>query len=60
MSDQEVREMITKTAKADRADDAMKFSQAAFNAANAICALASSKAIEPPLRMGAATRKEST
>jgi tartrate dehydratase beta subunit/fumarate hydratase class I family protein len=47
MSDQEVKAMITKAAKADKADDALKFSQAACNAANAMCALASSKTIKP-------------
>lgn len=36
-----VEEMITKAAKADKSDDALKFSQAACNAANALCALAS-------------------
>ena len=34
-----VEDMIAKAAKADRADDAMKFSQAALNAANALCSL---------------------
>lgn len=37
--------MIEKAAKADKSDDALKFSQAACNAANAMCALASSKNI---------------
>ncbi len=36
----EVKELITKAAKADKSDDAMKFSQAAVNAANALCSLA--------------------
>lgn len=36
-----VEAMITKAAKADKADDALKFSQAACNAANALCALGS-------------------
>lgn len=45
MSDQEVKEMITKAAKADKADDALKFSQAACNAANALCSLESAKTI---------------
>ena len=40
-----VEAMIEKAAKADKADDAMKFSQAACNAANAMCALASEKQI---------------
>ena len=42
-----VEEMIMKAAKSGRADDALKFSQAACNAANAMCALASSKTIKP-------------
>lgn len=37
-----VEEMIKKAADADKADDAMKFSQAALNAANAMCSLAHS------------------
>ena len=40
-----VEAMIEKAAKADKADDALKFSQAACNAANAMCALASEKTI---------------
>lgn len=40
-----VEKLIEKAASADKADDAMKFSQAACNAANAMCALASSKTI---------------
>jgi hypothetical protein len=35
----EIEEMIDKAAKADKPDDAMKFSQAALNAANALCSL---------------------
>ncbi len=46
MSDTSVNALIDKAAKADKADDAMKFSQAACNAANAMCALASSKTIK--------------
>ena len=34
-----VETMIAKAAKADKSDDAMKFSQAALNAANAMCSL---------------------
>lgn len=47
MSTQEthVEALIAKAASAAKADDAMKFSQAACNAANAMCALASSKTI---------------
>jgi hypothetical protein len=47
MSDTEVKELITKAAKTDKPDDALKFSQAACNAANAMCALASEKTIKP-------------
>lgn len=41
----QVAEMIDKAAKADKSDDALKWSQAACNAANAMCAVASSKTI---------------
>lgn len=41
-----VETMIEKAAKSDKSDDALKFSQAACNAANAMCALASSKTIK--------------
>lgn len=34
----EIESLIDKAAKADKADDALKFSQAACNAANAVCA----------------------
>ena len=44
MSETNVNVLIDKAAKADKAEDAMKFSQAACNAANAMCALASYKA----------------
>ena len=47
MSDQEVKEMITKAAKAEKSEDALRFSQAACNAANAMCSLASEKTIKP-------------
>lgn len=42
MSDIEkhVKELISKAAKADDSADAMRFSQAALNAANAACSLA--------------------
>ena len=36
-----VEKMIEKAAKSEKADEAMKFSQAAVNAANAMCALRS-------------------
>lgn len=39
MESNEVKKMIEQAAKAEKADDAMKFSQAALNAANALCAL---------------------
>ena len=45
MSEANVNTLIDKAAKADKAEDAMKFSQAACNAANAMCALASEKTI---------------
>lgn len=35
----QVEAMIKKAAEADKADDAMKFAQAALNAANAMCSL---------------------
>jgi hypothetical protein len=38
--------MITKAAKADKSDDALRFSQAACNAANAMCSLASASKIK--------------
>jgi len=34
-----VHELINKAAQAEKSEDAMRFSQAACNAANAICAL---------------------
>jgi hypothetical protein len=40
-----VEALIKKAAEADKSDDAMRFSQAACNAANAMCALASEKTI---------------
>ncbi len=44
--DDEVFSLITKASSAKDANDALKFSQAACNAANALCALASSKTIK--------------
>ena len=41
-----VEAMIEKAAKTDKADEALKFSQAACNAANAMCALKSEKTIK--------------
>lgn len=46
MSETEVKKMITKAADADKSEDALRFSQAACNAANAMCALASEKTIK--------------
>lgn len=40
MSDKEVKDLITQAANAKVADDAMKFSQAAMNAAKALRELA--------------------
>lgn len=39
----EVKNLIRKAEQAEKSDDALKFSQAAVNAANALNALASSK-----------------
>lgn len=39
MSAEKVTELINKAASAEKSDDALKFSQAATNAANAMCAL---------------------
>jgi hypothetical protein len=47
MSNTEVKELISKAAKANDSGDAMRFSQAACNAANALCSLASEKTIKP-------------
>lgn len=41
-----VQDMIEKAAKSDKSDDALKFSQAACNAANAMCSLKAAKGIE--------------
>lgn len=41
-----VTELIKKAGAAEKSDDALKFSQAACNAANALCALATSKKLE--------------
>ena len=45
MSEKEVKSLISKAEKAAHADEALKWSQAACNAANAMCALASEKKI---------------
>lgn len=39
-----VKELIRKAAEAAKSEDAMRFSQAACNAANAMCSLANEKA----------------
>lgn len=39
----EVEALIAKAASSDKPDDAMKFAQAALNAANALCSLHSVK-----------------
>ena len=41
--EQHIEDLITKAAKATDSNDALKFSQAAANAANAMCALTSYK-----------------
>lgn len=41
--DKNVERLIEKAASAQKSDDAMKFSQAACNAANALCALGNEK-----------------
>jgi hypothetical protein len=47
-SKQHIATMIAKAAQAEHADDAMRFSQAACNAANALCALKASAGFERP------------
>ncbi|MBB3591695.1 hypothetical protein FHX08_002039 [Rhizobium sp. BK529] len=41
----EVEALIDKAAKAEKSEDALRFSQAACNAANAICAVKTSETI---------------
>jgi hypothetical protein len=41
----EIRALIDKAAAAERSEDALRFSQAACNAANAVCALRSAATI---------------
>lgn len=38
-SEKEIRALIAKAANSEKSEDAMRFSQAACNAANALCAL---------------------
>lgn len=42
----EVKVLIAKAAKAEKSDDALKFSQAACNAANAMCSLETAKNLQ--------------
>lgn len=42
-----VESLISKAAAADKPDDAMKLSQAALNAANAMCALKTAASTQP-------------
>ena len=46
MSEKEVIILILKAAKTEKSEDALRYSQAACNAANALCALATSKTIQ--------------
>ena len=43
-----VEAMVKKAAEAEKSDDALKFSQAACNAANAMCALGTAKRAAVP------------
>ncbi len=45
MSKENVKTLLDKAAKSEKSDDAMKFSQAACNAANALCALKTAETI---------------
>lgn len=47
IEDQEkhIEALIEKAAKSEKSDDALKFSQAACNAANAVCSVESAKTI---------------
>jgi hypothetical protein len=42
----EVEQLIDKAAKAEKSEDALRFSQAACNAANALCALNTASTIK--------------
>lgn len=44
--EKQVETLVKKASEAATADDAMKFAQAACNAANAMCSVASSKTIK--------------
>ena len=41
----EIESLIDRAAKAEKSDDAMRFSQAACNAANALCSLKTAETI---------------
>jgi hypothetical protein len=43
---QEVEKLIDKAAAADKSEDALRFSQAACNSANAMCAIKTSQAMD--------------
>ena len=46
MKVKEIEELIDKAAKADKSEDALRFSQAACNAANAVCAMKTAPTIK--------------
>jgi hypothetical protein len=41
MSKEQIESLITKAERAEKSEDALRFSQAALNAANALCSLGS-------------------
>lgn len=43
----EVKKLVEKASQAEKSDDAMKFAQAALNAANAMCSLNHADTIKP-------------
>lgn len=48
MSKEQVAKLIDKALQTHDSGDALKFSQAALNAANALCALKTAESIKPP------------
>lgn len=45
---EEIRSLVVKAEKAEKSDDALKFSQAACNAANAMnCVISAANAVKP-------------
>lgn len=44
--EKEIETLIDKAAKADKSEDALRFSQAACNAANAVCSVRSAATIK--------------